>query len=109
MTKEKVETTKIEVVCSECGKKFKTTQEWFDKRNKDGKLRCRKCRLSKWPSTKEKPKVEGASIDNSGKVEETKKIEVVCSDCGKKFKTTQEWFDKRNKDGKLPCRKCRLS
>jgi len=39
--------TKIEVTCSECDKKFKTTQEWFDARNKDGKLPCRKCRTSK--------------------------------------------------------------
>ena len=37
-------TTKIEVTC-ECGKKFNTTQEWFDARNVDGKLQCRKCRM----------------------------------------------------------------
>jgi predicted SprT family Zn-dependent metalloprotease len=49
------ESTKIEVVCSDCGKKFKTTQAWFDVRNKDGKLPCRKCRFSKFPPKKEKP------------------------------------------------------
>lgn len=52
---EDVEIKKIEVECSDCGKKFKTTQEWFDKRNKDGKLPCRKCRFSKFPPKKEKP------------------------------------------------------
>jgi DNA-directed RNA polymerase subunit RPC12/RpoP len=52
---EKNEVKKIEVVCSDCGKKFKTTQEWFDARNKDGKLPCRKCRFSKFPPKKEKP------------------------------------------------------
>jgi len=46
----------IEVICSECGKKFKTTQEWFDKKNKEGKLLCRKCRFSKFPPKKEKEK-----------------------------------------------------
>ena len=39
----------LEIICSECGKKFKTTQEWFDKRNKDGKLICKKCKLAKFP------------------------------------------------------------
>jgi DNA-directed RNA polymerase subunit RPC12/RpoP len=46
---------KIEVTCHECGKKFKTTQAWFDSRNKDGNLQCRKCRFSKFPPKKEKP------------------------------------------------------
>ena len=48
------ESLKIEVTCCECGKKFKTTQEWFDKKSKDGKLPCRKCRFSKFPPKKEK-------------------------------------------------------
>ena len=39
-------------------------------------------------------------------MEESLKIEVTCCECGKKFKTTQEWFDKKSKDGKLPCPKC---
>jgi DNA-directed RNA polymerase subunit RPC12/RpoP len=49
------EVEKIEVVCCDCGKKFKTTKDWFDKKNKDGKLPCRKCRFSKFPPKKEKP------------------------------------------------------
>ena len=57
----------------------------------------------------EKFNTEDNDTSTNSEKEEVKKIEVVCSDCGKKFKTTQEWFDKRNKDGKLPCRKCRLS
>ena len=46
--------TQIEVTCYECGKTFKTSQEWFDKRNKEGKLPCRKCRFAKFPPKKEK-------------------------------------------------------
>lgn len=45
----------FEVTCCDCGHKFKTTQEWFDKKNKDGKLSCRKCRFSKFPPKKEIP------------------------------------------------------
>lgn len=46
---------KIQVTCCDCGKKFSTTQQWFDQRNKDGKLPCRKCRFSKFLPKKEKP------------------------------------------------------
>jgi DNA-directed RNA polymerase subunit RPC12/RpoP len=47
-TIEKVTEEKIEVICHECGKKFKTTQEWFDQKNVEGNLPCRKCRFSKF-------------------------------------------------------------
>ena len=48
---------KIEVICGDCGKKFKTTQEWFDKKSKEGKLSCRKCRFAKFPPKKDKESV----------------------------------------------------
>jgi len=91
---DKIVIPKIEVICKDCGKKFNTTQEWFDTHNKDGKLPCIKCRMGSTTIKKDTPP------DNT-------KIEVICKDCGKKFSTTQNWFDIRNKDGKLPCRKCR--
>lgn len=90
---------KIEVECSDCNKKFKTTQEWFDQKNVDGKLKCRKCRIGNQPKY----------IKPEANSDDAKKIEVTCPDCDKKFKTTKAWFDQRNVDGELKCRKCRLS
>jgi DNA-directed RNA polymerase subunit RPC12/RpoP len=91
------EPAKIKVECVDCGKDFTTTQEWFDKNNKAGKLSCRKCRTNK--------DVLNKDVNKDDKT----KIEVECRDCGKKFTTTQAWFDQRNVNGKLPCRKCRTN
>ena len=70
----KNENIKIEIVCCDCGKKFTTTQEWFDKRNKDGKLPCRKCRFSKLPQ-KLSPEQKEANKIARKEARELKKLE----------------------------------
>ena len=40
-------------------------------------------------------------------METLKTIIYTCSECGKKYKTTQQSFDKRNKDSIMVCNNCK--
>ena len=40
-------------------------------------------------------------------MEALKTIIYICSECGKKYKTTQQSFDKRNKDSIMVCNNCK--
>jgi formylmethanofuran dehydrogenase subunit E len=47
---------KIKLECSKCGKSFSTTQEFADKKYKDGKPVCGKCRRAAFPKKEKKEK-----------------------------------------------------